>query len=144
MLKLDLRVSALLTAACIAGSLSAMPAIIAARARTDAAALPGWELWGSAVVQSIVYFGLLSFFGLRAARAARLPGAPLVTRWAGGPDAPPLARAFLLAIALGLCAGAAVFLADLYLFHDGPTAETTAAASGASERFALNLLTGVL
>lgn len=143
MLKLDLRVSAILTAACILGSLSAMPAIIAARARTDAATLPGWELWGSAVVQSVVYFGLLAFLGIRAARAARLPGAPLVTQWAGGPPAPPLAQGLVLAIPLGLAAGAAVFLADLYVFHHGPTA-ATASASGAGERFALNLLTGFL
>ncbi|WP_108658984.1 CPBP family glutamic-type intramembrane protease [Acuticoccus kandeliae] len=130
MLKTDLRTTAILTLASIIGSLSVMPAIFAARAHTAAAAAtPAWEVYATAIVQSVILFGITAFLGLRAARGAGLPGAPLVGAWAGGPPAPPLARAFLLALLLGLLAGAAVFLVDLYGFHAG--AATIAADTGA-------------
>lgn len=145
MWKIDLRATLILTFLCILGSLSIMPAVLAARARVDAAAVPWWELYGSAVLNSVILFGLAAFFGLRAARAAGLKGAPLFTQWAGGEKAPPLIAAFVLSAGLGIVAGAAVFLCDLYIFHSGASAATsTASEAAATTSFFENLLGGVL
>lgn len=112
-----LRATLILTLACIVGSLAIMPTIIAARAHAHAAAIPAWELYGSAVIQSILLFGPASFLGLWAARSADLKGAPFVMQLAGGDKAGPLARGLAEGLAWGLLAGALVVLLDVFVFQ---------------------------
>ncbi len=118
----QIRATIILTVVCILGSLSIMPAIIAARTRIDAAALPGWELYGSAVVQSILLFGPAAFLGLWAARNMKLVGAPLVTQWAGGPKAVLSRTGLLLAAIFGILGGLALVLIDVFVFQPHPVA----------------------
>lgn len=145
-LKSDLRVTAFLTAICVLGSLSLLPTIVAARQRVGESPAGLFELAAEATIQSVVLFAFCAFFGLRAARAASLPGAPFLMRWIGSVEVPPHIRAhrFGLAILLGLVAGAAVFLADLFVFHSGEHEAISIPTAPAIRAFFGNLLSGVI
>lgn len=118
----QIRATIILTLACILGSLSIMPAIVAARARIHDAQIPGWELYGSAVLQSILLFGPAAFLGLWAARNMKLVGAPLIIQWAGGPKAGPLGKGLMLALCFGILGGVALVLIDVFVFQPHPAA----------------------
>lgn len=114
---IKLRATALLTFACILGSLSILPTIIAARARIHAPDVPDWELYGSAVLQSVILFAPAAFLGLCAAQACGLKGAPLVERWVGGDGKGAEPFGFLLAALAGIAGGTAMVLADVLVFQ---------------------------
>lgn len=68
------------------------------------------------VVQSAVTLGLITFTGLWAARKLGM-GAPLLDAWLGGePPAFNTRRSALLAVILGLAAGAVLIALDLFVF----------------------------
>ena len=118
-LKVELRATAILVGLCLVGSLSILPQIVEARSQAGAALGSPMQLIASAIAQTIIVFAPAAFLGLRAAAAASLPGAPLVTRLAGGSAMAPAGSHFGLAAVLGIVAGIAMVALDLTLFQHG-------------------------